>query len=383
MGNMLKYGDRVHIQNGYQNWQGGYLDTCGNSTTGIKYGVSTADTPARADGTGTWEILSATGKAKGQDVLSGDIIYLKNLYGGDGGYLDVAGDASPDPCTYQVGTAAKPDRDSNGTSRWRVFAQTSSPTDNKVREDDVVHLFNETTYNNAPGGFLDTYGTASGNAAGNKYGVVTSAYADRTGEGTSSWRFTKVPIKDVLKYGDKIHIQNGYQNWQGGYLDSCNQSTTGIKYDVSTSDTPTRAAGTGTWEIISATGKPSGADVLSGDVIYLKNLYGGDGGYLDACGNASPAPCIYQVGTAAQQDRAGIGTAKWKVLAKSSYPGDKKVRELDVVHFFNTTTHNNAPGGFLDTYGGAIGNKYDVVTGAYADRAGQATGSWRMIKVKA
>ncbi|WP_433933493.1 hypothetical protein AB3662_04020 [Sorangium cellulosum] len=193
VGDVLKYGDRVHIQNGHQSWQGGYLDTCGASTTGIKYGVSTADTPTRAAGTGTWEILSATGKASGQEVLSGDVLYLKNLYQDDGGYLDSSGASSPDPCIYQVGTAAKPDRDSNGTSRWRVFARTSSPIDKKVRENDVVHFFNETTYNNVPGGFLDTYGAATGNATGiNKHGVVTGAYVDRAGTGTGSWRMIKV-----------------------------------------------------------------------------------------------------------------------------------------------------------------------------------------------
>ncbi|WP_438030585.1 hypothetical protein [Sorangium sp. So ce233] len=191
MGDVLKYGDKVHIQNSYNDWQGGYLDTCGNSDTGIKYGVSTSATPTRAVGTGTWEILSATGKASGQEVLSGDIIYLKNLYGGNGGYLDACGHASPSPCIYKVGTADQQDRASIGTAKWRVFAQTSAPIDNKVRENDIVHFFNESNHKNAPGGFLDTYGDASGISAGNKYNVVTCAYVDRAGKGTGSWRMIK------------------------------------------------------------------------------------------------------------------------------------------------------------------------------------------------
>ncbi|WP_244190280.1 hypothetical protein [Streptomyces hygroscopicus] len=100
MANELKYGDQIHLQNAYNNWAGGYLDTNGHSTdSGAKYGVSTAESSARGEGTGTWEILSATGKAAGTTVASGDLIYLRNLYGGDGGYLDTNGHASSDQKT--------------------------------------------------------------------------------------------------------------------------------------------------------------------------------------------------------------------------------------------------------------------------------------------
>jgi hypothetical protein len=81
------------------NWQGGYLDTNGHAQPN-KYGVSTADSPTRATGTGTWEITSAAGKAVGAEVLSGDAIYLRNLYGDDGGYLDTNGHA-PAPNKYE------------------------------------------------------------------------------------------------------------------------------------------------------------------------------------------------------------------------------------------------------------------------------------------
>lgn len=58
--------------------------------------MSTADSPTRGQGTGTWEILSAEGKAVGANVVSGDLVYLRNLYGGDGGYLDTNGYATTD-----------------------------------------------------------------------------------------------------------------------------------------------------------------------------------------------------------------------------------------------------------------------------------------------
>lgn len=36
--NELKYGDKVHLQNGYNSWAGGYLDTNGHSSdSGAKY----------------------------------------------------------------------------------------------------------------------------------------------------------------------------------------------------------------------------------------------------------------------------------------------------------------------------------------------------------
>ena len=70
MADELKYGDQINLQNGYNGWQGGYLDTINPSTaTGAKYGVETATTPARGAGTGTWRILSASGKAAGQYVV--------------------------------------------------------------------------------------------------------------------------------------------------------------------------------------------------------------------------------------------------------------------------------------------------------------------------
>jgi hypothetical protein len=181
---VLKYGDKAHLQNGYNSWQGGYLDTNGHADCGgNKYNVSTADSPTRAPGTGTWEITSVTGKAVGAEVLSGDVIYLRNLYS-EGTYLDTCGHADCGGNKYLVSTSPAKDR-AVGTGRWRVFAESSSPTDSQVREGDLVHLLNG--YDDWNGGFLDTCGAGP---AGGKYGVSTSAYIDR-GEGTGTWKFSK------------------------------------------------------------------------------------------------------------------------------------------------------------------------------------------------
>ncbi|MEU6997576.1 hypothetical protein [Nonomuraea sp. NPDC046570] len=183
MADVVKYGDLVHLQNGYNSWQGGYLDTNGAANDGNKYGVSTAASPTRAKGTGTWEILSASGKAAGADVVTGDVVYLRNLYGGDGGYLDTCGHA-PAPNKYEVSTSHGKDR-ATGTGRWRVFAETSSPDDSKVRIGDVVHLLNG--YDSWNGGFLDT---CHGGPPAGLYGVSTSLYSDRA-PGTGEWKFSK------------------------------------------------------------------------------------------------------------------------------------------------------------------------------------------------
>ncbi|CAM5656476.1 MULTISPECIES: hypothetical protein [Streptomyces] len=186
MANELRYGAQIHLQNGYNGWQGGYLDTNSHSSaSGGKYQVATADTPTRGKGTGTWEVLSATGKAAGQPVVSGDVIYLRNLYGGDGGYLDTNGHATNEQknagAKYDVSTSQTRDR-AQGTGRWRIFARTSSPADQNVRIGDVVHLWNLYGDN---GGFLETNNTSALTDA--KYDLCTNAYYNRSSD-VADWK---------------------------------------------------------------------------------------------------------------------------------------------------------------------------------------------------
>ncbi|WP_328730713.1 hypothetical protein OHT20_00345 [Streptomyces caniferus] len=190
MANELKYGDKIHLQNGYNSWQGGYLDTNGGaSDSGAKYDVSTADTPTRGTGTGTWEVLSASGKAAGTEVASGDAIYLRNLYGGDGGYLDTNGGATTDQKNsggkFNVLTSQAKDR-ATGTGRWRIYAQTSTPLDQNVHIGDTVHLVNLYGDN---GGFLETNGGTT--ASGAKYDVCTNAYYNRSNSNVADWKIHK------------------------------------------------------------------------------------------------------------------------------------------------------------------------------------------------
>lgn len=88
MASVILYGDKIHIKNNYNNGNGGYLDTNGHATAqGAKYNVYTAASPNRAPGTGTgtWQILSTSGKAIGTEVYSGDTVFLFNLYQNNGG----------------------------------------------------------------------------------------------------------------------------------------------------------------------------------------------------------------------------------------------------------------------------------------------------------
>ena len=186
MANELHYGDRLHLQNLYQG-DGGYLDVNGPANTaGGQYGVSTATISTRDGASGTWEIVSGSCAATGAAVKSGDIVYLRNLYGGNGGYLDVSGGASAaqqqSGSLYDVTTAWGKDRDGN-SSRWQIFDTTSSPGDGLVRFNDTVQLWS--TYSNR-GGFLETNGGSS--ASGARYDVDTNAYSNRSNSNVTFWK---------------------------------------------------------------------------------------------------------------------------------------------------------------------------------------------------
>ncbi|MFJ5921845.1 hypothetical protein ACIQF6_04450 [Kitasatospora sp. NPDC092948] len=178
----LTYGSIILLQNQYQG-DGGYLDTNGRSgQPGAVYNVSTNQAPnSRGHKTSEWKVVSATGKANGTNVVSGDVVFLVNQYG-NGTYLDTNGVENRQGAKYGVSTTDLPDR-GPGTSKWHIFDKTSDPRDGLVRLHDVVHLLND--YASADGGFLDTNGASA--QSGAKFAVSTSYYTDR-GPGTGSWK---------------------------------------------------------------------------------------------------------------------------------------------------------------------------------------------------
>lgn len=148
--------------------------------------MATAAVPDRLPGSSTWEISSGSCAATGAPVKSGDIIYLRNLYEGNGGYLDVNG--APTAAQKQAGglydvtTAWGKDRDGN-SSRWQIFDQTTSPLDGLVRFNDTVLLWS--TYKNL-GGFLDVSYASPLPAA--RLDVDTNAYANRSNSNVTFWK---------------------------------------------------------------------------------------------------------------------------------------------------------------------------------------------------
>ncbi len=119
----IVYGKTYYVQNGYNNWSGGYLDTNSAGCEGNLLCVSTASSPDRAKvKTGMWKMLSATGKQNGTSVLVNDDIYLQNLYPFRtdilGGYLDV-NSAGCERNLLCVSTAGTKERNTSRTSHWR------------------------------------------------------------------------------------------------------------------------------------------------------------------------------------------------------------------------------------------------------------------------
>jgi len=135
-GSVIKIGSVVHLQNRYPN-DGSFLDAWGavwskpefNQVPTETMFVSTHRKRDRDNGSGSWEIVSASGKSDGDPVAVGDRIHLKNMFP-DAGYLDACGwvehlrvfEKFADH-TGAVFTTRSPNRD-NGTGVWIVRSAT-------------------------------------------------------------------------------------------------------------------------------------------------------------------------------------------------------------------------------------------------------------------
>ncbi|HRI02855.1 MAG TPA: transcriptional regulator [Pyrinomonadaceae bacterium] len=133
----IQIGSVVNLQNRYPN-DGSYLDAWGEVwskpefrqvPTETKF-VSTHIEPNRDGGSGSWEIVSASAKNKGEPLVVGDRIHLKNMYP-NGGYLDACGwtehlrvfEKFLDQ-TGAVFTTKSANRD-NGTGVWIIRSATA------------------------------------------------------------------------------------------------------------------------------------------------------------------------------------------------------------------------------------------------------------------
>jgi len=171
--NTLWNGGTIHLRNQYSS--GSYLDTCGHATcgAGTKYGVSTSSSKNRDSGSGKWTIERANGHAP---VQHGDVVHLKNHYGG-GSYLDTCAHATCGAGTkYGVSTSSSKNRDS-GTGKWTVERVQGN---GYVQLGDMVYLKNHY----GGGSYLDTCGHAT---CGTKYSVSTSSSKNRDSE-SGKWQ---------------------------------------------------------------------------------------------------------------------------------------------------------------------------------------------------
>lgn len=173
----IKIGSIVHLRNQSSN-EVTYLDAWGLVKDKPEFSivpteimfVSTHQSPNRDNGSGSWEIVSATGKKDGETLLYGDKILLRNMHP-DAGYLDNCGWIKDMPIykdfrkaeKFAVFTAYSEDRD-NGTGIWIISSDTKFEG-NPVLEEDNLALENGFS----GGGFLDTVGRVSDIPAFNDY----------------------------------------------------------------------------------------------------------------------------------------------------------------------------------------------------------------------
>ena len=149
----IKIGSIINLQNRYPN-VGGYLDAWGTVfdkpefakiTTETMF-VSTHYNPNRDNGSGSWEIVSATGKSNGEPLVVGDRIHLRNKFP-DAGYLDSCGWVADLPIfkdykdqTTAIFTTKSPNRD-YGSGTWIVRSAAESDG-SPVLEGDSIALEN-------------------------------------------------------------------------------------------------------------------------------------------------------------------------------------------------------------------------------------------------
>ncbi|QFS51387.1 LysM peptidoglycan-binding domain-containing protein [Nostoc sphaeroides] len=182
----LIYGGTYFVQNGYNNWEGGYLDTKGVGCEGKLPCISTANRSGRVNlQTRMWKIVSATGKQNGTAVLVNDEIYLQNLY--LGGYLDTKGVGCKGNLVC-VSTASSPNGANLQTRTWKIVSATGKQNGTAVLVNDEIYLQNLYPYRTGMlGGYLDIKGVGSS--------VSTAGTKERTTLGTSHWRFVESTSK--------------------------------------------------------------------------------------------------------------------------------------------------------------------------------------------
>ena len=220
----LRYGDRLHIQNGSNGFTGGYLDTGGTACINTFPCVWTNASPTRDSGSGVWTIVppvpaDSTNKKIGDLVVAGDVISLHNEYLHNGGFLDLGTGACYGVVGGCVSTSSSASRNQYGTSRWYI-TPTGPQVANQVIVTGVPVFFISTSANpnnSFPSPtYLSTSPTKDGGGkvnacTGSLRCVETSANqnpdnlplaADGTRYGSSAWRFLEEIPEKTLGAGE-------------------------------------------------------------------------------------------------------------------------------------------------------------------------------------
>lgn len=181
---VIKIGSIVNLQNRYPN-DGSFLDAWGAVWSKPEFQkvptetmfVSTHEKPDRDIGSGSWEIVSASGKSNSEPLLVGDRIHLMNMYP-NAGYLDACGWAEHLPVfenfsdqTGAVFTTQSPNRD-NGTGIWIVRSGTAEDGTPVLEGDSIAvessYFINDRGINRLSG-FLNVTGAVKDIPAFNDY----------------------------------------------------------------------------------------------------------------------------------------------------------------------------------------------------------------------
>lgn len=162
-------------------------------------------------------------------------------------------------------------------------------------------------------------------------------------------------VNEPIRFGSVVNLQNisrsSYLDSRGRVQDKPQFKGSPERVFVSTYPSVNRHWGSGSWRVISADGKPSGAPLSYGDRVHLLNLYPGVG-YLDTCSRAhdftpfKDLPDAYGVFTYGGPDR-DHGSGTWIVESVGNKPSGSGVLEGD-----SLALRNAFPGaGYLYAYG--------------------------------
>lgn len=158
------------------------------------------------------------------------------------------------------------------------------------------------------GGYLDTRGSG---CEDNYLCVSTSESPDRLSEHSAYWKILSGVGKndgDIVEGGDLIHLQNQYNEGNGGYLDTRGSGCEDNYLCVSTAYGKDRDQKSGLWRIVTYKNAP----VRQDEDVYLHDEYRGNGGYLDTRGGGCEDNLLC-VSTNQHYDRES-GTSKWKFV---------------------------------------------------------------------